>query len=100
MTGRRARAEWDEFARAQPSRRRRALGRIALTLAGVGAAAFVFALIVLPSSATVWAVLAGLVAMGATAVVLVRRAERAAKGWGGKPVEERWINPPRRGGRR
>ena len=100
MTGRRARAEWDEFARAQPSRRRRALWRIGLTLATVAVVTFLFASIVLPSSATLWAVLLAVVAAGGWAAVLVRRAERAAKGWGGKPVEERWVNPPRRGGRR
>ena len=100
MTERRVRAQWDQFARAQPSRRRRALGRIGLTLAGVGAAAFVLAAIVLPSSATWWAVLVAVAAVVVATVVVVRRAERTARGWGGKPVEERWVNPPRRGGRR
>jgi hypothetical protein len=101
VTGsRRERAEWDEFAREQPSRRRRALARIGLSLVGVGALTFIVVSAMWPGSSVAVAIVAGLLAAAGWGAVLLRRAERTAKGWGGKPVAARWVNPPRRGGRR
>lgn len=97
---RRARAEWDEFAREPAMRHRRELGRAVLVVAAAAIATFALALLVLPSSALVWAILLAVVAGAAAGVVLARRAERTAGGWGGKPVAGRWIDQPGRTGRR
>ena len=94
---RRSRAEWDEFARPAASRRHRVLGRIALMAVTVGLVVFVLAAALAPA---VVAVALGLGAAAAVLLVLLRRVQRDAHGWGGEGPAERWVNPPRRGGRR
>jgi cobalamin synthase len=97
---RRARAEWDELAREPWMRHRREVGRAVLVVVTAAVVAFALAVVVLPSSANLWAFVVAFVAGAAAAAVLLRRAERTAKGWGGKPVAGRWIDQPGRTGRR
>lgn len=94
---RRSRAEWDEFARPPSSRRHRVLGRVGLSAATAGVVAFVLAVALV---AVAVAVAVGATVALAVGVVLLRRVQRDAMGWGGKGPAERWVNPPRRGGRR
>jgi len=96
---RRSRAAWDSFARTPASRRHRVLGRVALSVLTAGLVAFAVATAVLQGRLG-WAIAVGLVAGVATGVVLLRRVQREAMGWSGRRPAERWVDPPRRGGRR
>lgn len=94
---RRSRAEWDEFARPTSSRRHRVLGRVGLSAVTAGVVGFGLSVALVP---LVVALLVGAAAASAVGVVLLRRVQREAMGWGGKGPAERWVNPPRRGGHR